>query len=77
LEQLFTGNEDIRTYFFKTTAAKPTATTEPFATTVPITNTASLSRLLAIRQRFQHARTQLATISTVICRFFPKRNGVN
>jgi hypothetical protein len=55
-------------------------TTAPTATTAPTTNSALFRtlppHLLAIRQRRQHARTQLlATISTDIRWFLPGRSG--
>jgi CRP-like cAMP-binding protein len=74
--QLHASHHDIRIYFFDTTAAELPTTTTPTATTAPTTSTARIrSHLLAVRQRFQHATTQLATISTDIRRFYPWRTG--
>jgi hypothetical protein len=76
MTRLHTSHQDIRTYFSDTTAAEPTTATTPTATTAPTTSTAGTRfHLPAIRQRFRHARTQLATISIDIRRFFPGRSG--
>jgi hypothetical protein len=63
--QFRTGHQDIRTYLSDTTAAETTTTTISTTPTSPTTTTArTRSHLLAIRQRFQLARTHFATIST-------------
>jgi hypothetical protein len=66
--QLQTGHQDIRRYFSNATVA-----TMDHAATVP--TAASPARpnvlLLDIRQRFQSARTRIATISSDIRQYFP------
>jgi hypothetical protein len=66
--QLQTGHQDIRNYFYQATvattdhtAAIPTVAM-PARTNVP---------LLDIRQRFQSARTRMATLSYDIRQYFP------
>jgi hypothetical protein len=66
--QLQTGHHDIRNYFSQATVATPGAT----SITPPVTSNArpNVPRL-DIRQRFQSARTRLATISSDIRQYFP------
>jgi hypothetical protein len=67
--QLHTGHQDIRTYFSNMIEADPTTT--------PIVITTALTITTALPQNIFHYSpyTQLATISTDICWFFPWCSG--
>jgi hypothetical protein len=66
--QLQTGHQDLRSYFPQATVA----TTDHTAATPIVTNPARPNvPLLDIRQRFQSARTRMATFSPEIRQYFP------
>jgi hypothetical protein len=72
--QIHTGHQDIRSYFSDATVTASATTTTPIAATE--TRPARTNGpLLAIRQRFQGARTKIATISADIRQFFPGGNS--
>jgi hypothetical protein len=66
--QLKTGHQDLRSYFSQATVA----TTDHTAATRIVTSPARPNvPLLDIRQRFQSARTRMATLSSDIRQYFP------
>jgi hypothetical protein len=66
--QLQTGHQDLRSYFSQATVA----TTDHTAPTPIVTSPAHPNvPLLDIRQRFQSARTRMATLSSDIRQYFP------
>jgi hypothetical protein len=72
--EIHTGHLDIRSYFSDAAAAATATTTRPITATE--TRPARTNGpILAIRQRFQGARTRIATISADIRQFFPGGNS--
>jgi hypothetical protein len=66
--QLRTGHQDIRGFFSR----RPVATTDYTATIPTATSSARpIAPTLDMRQRFQSARTQIATISSDIRQYIP------
>jgi hypothetical protein len=66
--QLQTGHQDLRSYFPQATVA----TTDHTAATPIVTSPARPNvPLLGIRERFQSARTRMATLSSDIRQYFP------
>jgi hypothetical protein len=72
--QIHTGHQDIRNYLLGATVAGTATATIPATATATSTARASAS-LPENRQRSQHARTTIATLSTDIRRFFPGCNS--
>jgi hypothetical protein len=70
--QLHTGHQDILTYFSEAIMAPVAIATT--LTSATLTSTARTTVLLLdIRQRFQSARTRMATLSSDIHQFFPQQ----
>jgi hypothetical protein len=65
---LQTGHQDLRSYFSQTTVATTDHTT---ATPIVTSQARPNVPLLDIRQRFQSARTRMATLSSDIRQYFP------
>jgi hypothetical protein len=74
--QLHTGHQDTPTYSSDMTVAAVATTTTPATATA--TSTARITvHLLDFYQRFERARTRIATLSTDIRRFFPSLNSTS
>ncbi len=75
--QIHTGHQDIRAHFSEASvAAHAVVTRIATATNAPATRIDRPDALLLDnRQRFQSARTRMATISSDIRQFFPGRNS--